>query len=86
MIMLGFITDDLQTNDSTELRAIADTWFVDCAKHNDLHKILQVGVKHVGRYTVLVLDALPHAINPSECKSFNPACSNRKSNNSKWRA
>lgn len=42
MVMLGFLTDDLQTNDCTELRAIAYTWFVECAKHNDLHKILQV--------------------------------------------
>jgi hypothetical protein len=45
MVMLGFLTDDLQTGDCTELRAIAHMWFVECAKHNDLHKILQVTKK-----------------------------------------
>lgn len=42
MVMLGFLTDDLLTSDSAELRAIAYVWFVECAKHNDLYKILQV--------------------------------------------
>lgn len=42
MVLLGFIADDLIGTERIELRAIAYAWFVDCSRHNDLHKILQV--------------------------------------------
>jgi hypothetical protein len=40
--MLGFLTDDLLASDCAELRATAYMWFSECAKHNDLYKILQM--------------------------------------------
>nr|CAD2168686.1 unnamed protein product [Meloidogyne enterolobii] len=42
MVMLGFIADDSIGFDQVELRAIAFSWFQDCARNNDLHKILQM--------------------------------------------
>ncbi|KAI6208422.1 Protein pad-1 [Aphelenchoides besseyi] len=42
MVFLGYLTDDLATSDCAELRAVAATWFLECAKHNDLHRILQM--------------------------------------------
>uniref|UniRef100_A0A915CMX1 Dopey N-terminal domain-containing protein n=1 Tax=Ditylenchus dipsaci TaxID=166011 RepID=A0A915CMX1_9BILA len=39
---LGFIADDLVGTERIELRAIAYAWFVDCSRHNDLYKILQM--------------------------------------------
>lgn len=38
MVFLDFMVG----TERTELRAIADSWFMDCSRHNDLHKILQV--------------------------------------------
>lgn len=45
MVLLGVLADDSAAMERTELRAIAYAWFIDCAKHNDLHRILQVRVR-----------------------------------------
>lgn len=42
MVLLGFIANDLVGTERIELRAIAYAWFIDCSRHNDLSKILQV--------------------------------------------
>lgn len=42
MILLGILTDDAIGYEKAELRNIASAWFIDCAKHNDLPRILQM--------------------------------------------
>ena len=42
MVLLGFIADDSFGTEQVELRALAYSWFQDCARNNDLHKILQM--------------------------------------------
>lgn len=42
MVLLGVLADESAAMERTELRAIAYAWFIDCARHNDLHRILQV--------------------------------------------
>ncbi|KAH7695943.1 DopeyN-terminal domain containing protein, partial [Aphelenchoides avenae] len=42
MVLLGVLADDSAAMERTELRAIAYAWFIDCARHNDLHRILQI--------------------------------------------
>jgi len=44
MVLLGFVADDMAGTEKVEMRAAAYAWFLDCARHNDLHKILQVRV------------------------------------------
>lgn len=42
MVLLGVLADEAISSDKTELRTIASAWLIDCAKHNDLPRILQV--------------------------------------------
>lgn len=42
MFLLGILTDDSVSYEKAELKNLAANWFNDCAKHNDLPKILQV--------------------------------------------
>lgn len=42
MVLLGFIADDLIGTERIELRTIAYAWFLDCSRHNDLHRIIRV--------------------------------------------
>lgn len=42
MILLGILADDAVGCENIELKNLVAAWFVDCAKHNDLPKILQV--------------------------------------------
>jgi hypothetical protein len=42
MLLIGFIADDSMSAEQVELRALAHSWFQDCARNNDLHKILQM--------------------------------------------
>uniref|UniRef100_A0A914HFY8 Dopey N-terminal domain-containing protein n=1 Tax=Globodera rostochiensis TaxID=31243 RepID=A0A914HFY8_GLORO len=42
MVLLGFIADDKLCTEQVELRALAYSWFMDCAHHNELHKIVQM--------------------------------------------
>ncbi|KAI1728390.1 protein pad-1 [Ditylenchus destructor] len=42
MVLLGFIADDLIGTERIELRTIAYAWFLDCSRHNDLHRIIRM--------------------------------------------
>uniref|UniRef100_F1KPR7 Protein pad-1 n=2 Tax=Ascaris TaxID=6251 RepID=F1KPR7_ASCSU len=42
MILLGILADDAVGCENIELKNLVAAWFVDCAKHNDLPKILQM--------------------------------------------
>ncbi|KAL3101676.1 hypothetical protein niasHT_024809 [Heterodera trifolii] len=42
MVLLSFIADDKLSAEQVELKALAYAWFLDCAHHNELHKIVQM--------------------------------------------
>uniref|UniRef100_A0A914XCZ3 Uncharacterized protein n=1 Tax=Plectus sambesii TaxID=2011161 RepID=A0A914XCZ3_9BILA len=42
MVLLGVLTDQPKANPKIELKTVAYAWFLDCIKHADLQKILQV--------------------------------------------
>lgn len=42
MILLGVLADESVSRTRTELKAAASAWFADCAKHNDLPRIVQM--------------------------------------------
>ncbi|ETN85576.1 hypothetical protein NECAME_01468 [Necator americanus] len=42
MLLLGVLADESVTRARTELKSAAAAWFTDCAKHNDLPRIVQV--------------------------------------------
>lgn len=44
MVFLGVLSDEAISSEKIELRTIAGAWLIDCAKHNDLPRILQVMV------------------------------------------
>lgn len=47
MLLLGILSDESVANERTELKSAAVAWFVDCAKHNDLPRIVQVFILFV---------------------------------------
>ena len=58
MVLLGFLTDDFATAEQAEMRAIASTWFFECAKHNDVPRILQVFVCSTNKLTNRIFQTL----------------------------
>ncbi|MFH4975517.1 hypothetical protein AB6A40_002226 [Gnathostoma spinigerum] len=42
MILLGILAGDPISCENAELKSLVASWFIDCAKHNDLPKILQI--------------------------------------------
>uniref|UniRef100_A0A1I7XQM3 TFG domain-containing protein n=1 Tax=Heterorhabditis bacteriophora TaxID=37862 RepID=A0A1I7XQM3_HETBA len=42
MLLLGVLADESVSRARTELKSAAAAWFVDCAKHNDLPRIVQM--------------------------------------------
>lgn len=42
MLLLGVLADEAVSRAKPELKYVAASWFMDCAKHNDLPKIVQV--------------------------------------------
>lgn len=42
MVLIGFIADESTGAKQVELQALAYSWFQDCARNNDLPKILQM--------------------------------------------
>ncbi|VDM23892.1 unnamed protein product [Toxocara canis] len=42
MILLGILADDAVGCEKAELKSVVTSWFVDCARHNDLPRILQM--------------------------------------------
>ena len=42
MLLLGILADESVARTKSELKSLVAGWFIDCAKHNDLPKIVQV--------------------------------------------
>uniref|UniRef100_A0A158P6E2 Dopey_N domain-containing protein n=1 Tax=Angiostrongylus cantonensis TaxID=6313 RepID=A0A158P6E2_ANGCA len=62
MLLLGVLADESVSRDRTELKSAAAAWFIDCAKHNDLPRIVQVG------------DACDDANEPCNSSDLDPVC------------
>jgi hypothetical protein len=41
-VLLNFSSDERIGSEYIQLKALANSWLLDCARHNDLHKILQI--------------------------------------------
>lgn len=94
MVLLNFVTDDKLGDEHVELKALSSLWlsgycylqqflinkiFLDCARHNDLHKILELltlmlispntarvsiqNVKIKARLTNSDIPTMPHGLN-----------------------
>ncbi|KJH53289.1 Dopey protein [Dictyocaulus viviparus] len=42
MLLLGVLADESVSRSRVELKSVAAAWFIDCAKHNDLPRIVQM--------------------------------------------
>lgn len=42
MLLLGVLADESVSRTKSELKSLVAGWFIDCAKHNDLPRIVQV--------------------------------------------